>query len=382
MRLVGVELRRVDLAFRHPVGTARGTHRLRPVLYVRVAADGAEGWGECGALAGGTAVDPSLPEVWRALAGGAAARLVAAARARGGELPDAAQVARLFDTTPAGRMAAAVLEMAVLDAELRLAGMPLWSRLGAGGGPVPAGAVLGIPADRDVGGLVARAGALAGRGFRRLRVKIEPGWDVAPLRALREGLPGVALQADANGAYRADAAPGDPAAAERLAALDELGLDCVEQPLPPADLPALATLADRLATPVCLDESLTSLRRVHDALRYGACEVACLKPARLGGLLAARRAVGACREAGVPAFVGGFFDTGLARSAHAALAGLPGFTLAGDLSDPGDYLDRDPCGYPPVAGGTVRPPAGPGVGPAPDPAVLADHTGEVAWFGA
>jgi o-succinylbenzoate synthase len=116
---------------------------------------------------------------------------------------------------------------------------------------------------------------------------------------------------------------------------------------------------------VCLDESLSSLRRLTDALRYGACEVACIKPARFGGLLGARRAQQVCAEAGVPAFVGGFFETGFARLANVALAGLPGFTLPGDLSDPAAYLDSDPVAYPSDASGWVAPYGGPGMAPVP-----------------
>lgn len=380
MRLLGVELRRVDLGFRRPIGTARGAHRHRAVVYVRVSCEGVDGWGECGALPEGTAVDPALPEVWRALVAGGVERLFGATRSRDGLLPPAAQVARLFDTTATGRMVAAAMEMAVLDAELRAAGVSLASRLGTAGTAVPAGALLGVPADRDPAALGAAAAELVGQGFRRLRIKIEPGWDVAPVRAVRDAVGGHPLQADANGSYRWDAPAGDRADARRLAELDPFGLDCVEQPLPPADLAALASLAERLATPVGLDESLTSLRRVVDALRYGACEVACLKPARLGGILATRQAQDACLSAGVPAFVGGFFDTGLARAAHVALAGLPGFTLAGDLSDPSGYLEVDPCGFRPPVDGIVVPPEDPGVGHAPDPLVLVERTGAVERF--
>ena len=158
MEYEGLELWRLGLALRRPVGTSAGTHRARPVALVRVIADGADGWGECGALAEGTTVDPPLDAVWRALVGRGADRLATAAGARDGELPPAAVVAHLFDATPTSRMAAAALEMAVLDAELRAAGQSLADRLGvpadvrAAG--VAAGAVVGIPPDRDVGALV------------------------------------------------------------------------------------------------------------------------------------------------------------------------------------------------------------------------------------
>jgi o-succinylbenzoate synthase len=413
----GLELWRLGLTLRRPVGTSVGTHVARPVVLVRVIADGTDGWGECGALADGTSVDPPLDAVWRALVGRGADRLATAARARDGELPPAAVVAHLFDATPTSRMAAAALEMAVLDVELRAAGQSLADRLGipadvqAAG--VASGAVVGIPPDRDVGALVDDVGRLVDGGFARVRLKIEPGWDVAPVAAVRRAFPTLSLAVDANGAYRLPAGSGEGAAgrtagpptvagppaagqgatvdrpagpgaplddARRLAALDELDVACIEQPLPPGDLPGHAELAGQLATPVALDESLTSVRRVDDAIRYGACEVACLKPARLGGLLAARRAVERCRAAGVPAFVGGFFETGLGRTANAVLAAVPGFTVPGDLSDPAAYLVGNPVPYVPTAGDRITLPTAPGVGVRPDPTALSDVADQVQRF--
>ncbi|HVX21225.1 MAG TPA: enolase C-terminal domain-like protein [Acidimicrobiales bacterium] len=367
MRYDGLELWWVDLALRQPVGTSAGTHRARPVVFVRVLAGGGDGWGECGALPDGTAVDPALDAVWGLLAEVVPARLGRAAAARGGEVPPASVVAHLFDTTPANRMAAAVVEMAVLDLELQAAGRSLADHLGvpdqvrAGGpgGGVPAGAVVGIPDDGRLRTLVAAVGRQVDRGYGRVRVKIRPGWDVAPLAALRDAFPDLVLQADANAAYRVDDAG-------RLAELDDLGIGCLEQPLAAADLAGHADLAGRLATPIGLDESLTTVRAVADAIRYGACRVACLKPARLGGLLAARRAQDRCRQAGVSAFVGGLFETGLGRTANAVLSGLPGLDLPGDLSDPSDYLVDNPAPYPRPVGGRVPLPAVPGVGSRPD----------------
>jgi o-succinylbenzoate synthase len=277
-----------------------------------------------------------------------------------------------------GRVAGAAIEMAVLDCELRVAGESLRSRLHLAPGGVRAGAMVDIPEDRQVPTLLDAVALCASAGYRRIRVKIEPGWDSLPLRAVREQFPELDLQADANGAYQWGAT--GEAGATALVELDPLGLLCIEQPLPPADLPSHASLAELLDTPVCLDESLTSPRRLREALRYGACEVACLKPARLGGIFATGQAHDLCAGEGVPAFVGGFFETGLARAANAALAGLPGFTLPGDLSNPAGYLAEDPCGYEGPFDGVVEPPAGPGVGRLPDPDVLRRRTVAVRWI--
>jgi O-succinylbenzoate synthase len=231
---------------------------------------------------------------------------------------------------------------------------------------------VGIPDGGDLGRLIGEVAAARERAAR-VRLKVGPGWDAAPVEAVRTAFPDLALQVDANGAYRLEAA-GGPDAFGRLADLDRFGLACIEQPLAAADLAALAEAARRLTTPVGLDESLSTPRRLADALRYGACEVAVLKPGRLGGLLAARRCAQRCADAGVPAFVGGFFDTGLARAANAALAALPGFTLPGDLSDPAAYLAEDPVAGPVPQAGRVALYAGPGVAPLPDPALVAART--------
>ena len=215
-------------------------------------------------------------------------------------------------------------------------------------------------------------------GAARVRLKIEPGWELEPVRAVRADHPDLVLQVDANGSYRAGEA--DVAVLSRLA---EFGVLCIEQPLPPADLVAHAQLARVLPVPICLDESLSTPRRVADALRNGACAMACLKPARLGGVRATRAAHAACAAAGVPVFVGGFFEAGLGRSSNLALAARlsqDATGLVSDLGDPADYLSVDPCGYPPVVGGWVRVPTGPGVGNRPDDAVLARLEARRRWF--
>lgn len=380
MRLTGVELVRVELAFSSDIGTAAGVHRSRPVLYVHVVADESEGWGECAALGDATAVDPALDTVEALAVERAVPRVCAASAARDGRLPAAAEVPQLFGTSPADRMLAAAFEMAVADAELRAEGLPLAAALGTGPGfeTLPVGAVVGIPPGRDLGALLADVADAVATGATRLRMKIEPGWEREPVARVRAAHPDLVIQVDANGSFRDT---DDDVA--RLAVLADHGVLCVEQPLPPADLVALAQFARRLPVPVCLDESLTTPRRVVDALRNRACAMACLKPGRLGGVRATRRAHAACAEAGVPAFVGGFFETGLARASNLALAARlaqDATGLVSDLGDPAGYLAVDPCGYPPVVDGWVRVPGEPGVGKAPDAGVLDRLDVRRRWF--
>ena len=317
MKLAGVELVHVDLPFRQAIGTAAGVHRVRPLLFVRVVTEEAEGWGECAALADGTAVDPALQAVEQAAVERGVPRLYEATAARGGQLPTAAGVAQIFGSTPVDRMLAATFEMAVADAELRADGRSLAEDLGVREGfeDLAVGAVVGIPDGHDVAALRQAVDAAVQAGAARVRLKIEPGWVVEPVRAVRADHPDVVLQVDANGSFGTDAE--DVAVLSRLADYDVL---CIEQPLPPADLVAHAQLARLLPVPICLDESLSTPRRVSDALRNGSCAMACLKPARLGGVRATRAAHAACAAAGVPAFVGGFFEAGLGRASNLALA--------------------------------------------------------------
>ena len=380
MRLAGVELVQVDLPFRQAIGTAAGVHRLRPLLFVRVVTEEGEGWGECAALEDGTAVDPTLRAVEQAAVELGVPRLYEAAAARGGELPAAAGVAQLFGGTPVDRMLAATFEMAVADAELRAAGRSLADDLGVGEGfrALAVGAVVGIPDGRDIAALRREVDAVVEDGAARVRLKIEPGWVVEPVRTVRAEHPDVVLQVDANGSFSAGAE--DVALLSRLADYDVL---CIEQPLPPADLVAHAQLARVLPVPICLDESLSTPRRVSDALRNGSCAMACLKPGRLGGVRATRAAHAACAAAGVPAFVGGFFEAGLGRAANLALAARlsqDATGLVSDVGDPADYLAVDPCGYPSVRNGWVQVPAAPGVGNPPDGTVLEKLEVRRRWF--
>jgi O-succinylbenzoate synthase len=382
LKLSGIELIRVDIPFRNDVATGAGVHSLRPLLFVHVVAEDGEGWGECAALAGGTAVDPPLDDVERAAVERGVPRLCEATRSRGGRLPLGAEVAQLFGGSPVDRVLAATFEMAVTDAELRAEGRSLADALGIEEGfeAVAVGAVVGIPLGHDLSALRAEVAAAVHTGAARVRLKIEPGWELEPVRAVRADHPDLVLQVDANGSFRAGAE-----AVARLSRLADFDVLCIEQPLPPADLVAHAQLARVLPVPICLDESLSTPRRVSDALRNGSCAMACLKPGRLGGMRAARTAHAACAAAGVPAFVGGFFEAGLGRASNLALAARlsqDATGLVSDLADPAGYLAVDPCGYPPVVGGWVRVSEEPGVGNGPDAAVLARLDTQRRWFAA
>jgi len=384
VRVEAVELLWLDLHRRSPHRAAHGTVVERPVIVARALVDGGEGWGECAALAAPTYRAEHAGGAWLVLQDHLVPRLLEPDRWRAVGAPGdepaegtgswwrdpvarhaAWAVGRVLSDVRGHQMAKACLEMAVLDAVLRQAGRSLADALGVQAATVPAGAVVDAPVAADgeraaIGELVERATEAAGAGFSRLRLKIWPGWDVVPLRAVRTALPEVLLQADANASYRRDDAG-------TLAGIDPLGLVCLEQPLAVDDLVGHAALARRLATPVCLDEALGGPADVETVASLGAARVVCLKPPCLGGVDAAARALELGRRAGLTAWCGGMLQTALGRAVDAAVSGLPGIGLPGDLGAPEPpFVEDDPFGAVPVRQGAVRLHRDPGVGPLPD----------------
>jgi o-succinylbenzoate synthase len=370
LTLDSVELWSVVLPFRTPVGTAQGAHQSRPLVLVRMVgrtsdlATPVEGWGECAALADTTFdnedVDRSSSVLLHQLLPG----LLARTAADGGLLPRPADLDDVHEVAPRAALAFAALEMAVADAHLRAREQSLADLLGVAGRIVQPGAVVGTAANEDE--LVTAVGRLVDQGYSRVKVKIAPGWDAAPLEALSVSFPDLRMQVDANGSYR----PGSPDE-ELLVALDRFGLLCIEQPFDRADLSAHSRLASRMATPICLDESLDSPGTVVKALATGACSVVCVKPARLGGLGAALSVIETCSQAHVPLWMGGMFESGYARGVNTALGALGGMSWPGDLSPARTYLVDDLV---PDTGKRLNGPddpvgrsmpSGPGMGPPP-----------------
>jgi O-succinylbenzoate synthase len=220
--------------------------------------------------------------------------------------------------------------------------------------------------------LDAVAGYLA-EGYVRIKLKIEPGWDVEPVRAVRERFgDDVLLQVDANTAYTL----GD---ARHLARLDPFGLLLIEQPLEEEDVLGHAELARRITTPVCLDESIVSAQTAAAAITLGACSIINIKPGRVGGYLEARRIHDLAVAHGVAVWCGGMLETGLGRAANAALAALPGFTLPGDISGSGRFYETDITEPFVLDDGHIAVPSAPGLGVTPLPDLLDEFTTATEW---
>jgi O-succinylbenzoate synthase len=359
MKIEAIELRRIELPLKSPFRTSFGTETVRDILLVHAITPESEGWGECvagmGALYSSEYVEGAEDVIRRILL----PMLFAAPEV------EAARVAEIVAPVKGHRMAKAAIETAVLDAELRARGESFGSHLGAVRDRVECGVSVGIAA--SIPALLDTVDGFLTEGYRRIKLKIEPGWDIEPVRAVRERYPDIRLQVDANTAYTL-------ADAHHLAKLDPFDLLLIEQPLDEEHVREHAELAKVVRTPICLDESIVSAYTAAEAIRMGACAIVNIKPGRVGGYLEARRIHDVCAANGVPVWCGGMLESGLGRAANVALAALPNFTLPGDTSASDRYFDRDVTEPFVLQDGYLRVPSGAGLGVSPLPEVLEEIT--------
>ena len=259
-------------------------------------------------------------------------------------------------------MAKSALEMAVIDAQLQLNGQSFKSYLGGVVDSVPSGVSVGI--QDTVEETVRVIGDYLEEGYARIKLKIKPGKDIAPVAAVREAFgDDFGFQVDANAAYTL-------VDASHLRRLDDYGLLLIEQPLGEADIRQHAELAMLMETPMCLDESIVSAEAAADAIALGAAAVINIKPGRVGGYIEAKRIHGLSAANGVAVWHGGMVETGLGRAANAALASLPGFTLPGDISGSNRFFHEDITEEIVMKDGRVDVPDTVGFGVTIDPAKL------------
>ncbi len=357
-----IRLHRLDVPLVRPFRTSFGTEYKRDLVLVEAVDEGLSGWGECVAMdwPGYSAeyTEGAIDVIGRHL------------------LPTLAGVTA--DTEPTEirtrmapmlghPMAKAALETALLDLWLRRREQSLASYLGAVRDRVDCGVSVGIPASETLTELLEEVGLYVEQGYRRIKLKIEPGWDVEPVAAVRERWPSIPLQVDANQAFTRAHGP-------LLAQLDDLDLLLIEQPLPEDDWYGHVLLSQRVRTPICMDESILSVVSADSAISLGATSIINIKPGRVGGYLTARDIHDLCVERGIPVWCGGMLETGIGRAANLALAAMPGFTLPGDTSASNRYYAQDVTEPFVLDDGQLPVPTGPGIGVAPIPEVLADMT--------
>jgi O-succinylbenzoate synthase len=348
MKVESITLHRVGMPLVRPFETSFGRETARVVLLVHLVTDVSEGWGEC--VAGSTPGYSSeyVEGCAQVIEHHLAPLLFGTPELR------AADLGRLFAPVAGHRMSKAALEAAVLDAELRASGMSFAERLGAVRTAVDCGVSVGISSSVD--DLLDEVQGYVDQGYRRIKLKIKPGWDLEPVQRVRELLgPDAALQVDANTAYtRGDI--------DHLRRLDAFGLLLIEQPFDEEDIASHVVLAQAIETPVCLDESIVSVGVAVDAIERGATSIVNIKPGRVGGYLPAVAIHDACGERGIPVWCGGMLETGIGRAMNVALAALPGFTLPGDTSASNRYYAEDLTEPFVLSDGRLAVPTGPGSG--------------------
>ena len=326
MFLERAELRVVSLPLLHPFQTSFGVMTDKTFILLRLFGEGLEGAAE--------GVMDAAPMYREETISGALALLqdtvLPAVLGKSWDNPE--QLMACLSHLRGNRMALATAEMAFWDLWTRSLGLPLWALLGGVRSQVPVGVSLGIQDTAKA--TVNSAVRHAEQGYRRIKLKIQPGWDVAVVRAVRAALPDLPITVDANASYSL-------ADLNTLRDLDALGLDYIEQPLAWNDLHDHVKLQALMHTPLCLDECVTSAQDARKALEMGACRLINIKVGRVGGHLEARRIHDVAASFSAPVWCGGMLKSGVGRAHNIHLASLSNFSKPGDTSSSSRYWARD-----------------------------------------
>jgi len=359
VRIERLELRLLKLPLVHFFETSFGRIHDKHFIVVRLDGEGATGFGECVAEQDPYYSSETNETVWHIVEQFIAPRVLDVAFAHPSEIFPALSAIRGHN------MAKAAVEMAGWDLYAMQRGEPLCRVLAAG---VAEAAAATATRDRIASGvsigiqnsledLAAKVERELAAGYRRIKIKIKPGWDLKPVAMIRSRFGAIPLMVDANAAYTL-------ADAEHLAALDAFDLMMIEQPLDYDDIADHAALQRRLQTPICLDESIKTVHAGRDAIDAGACRIINIKPGRVGGFAQSIRLHDLCASRGIPVWHGGMLESGIGRAANIHLSTLPNFTLPGDVAASKRYFDPDVID-PPIevaADGTIAVPQGPGLG--------------------
>jgi O-succinylbenzoate synthase len=323
------ELREIRLPLVEPFRISSGVEYERRILLLRLVDDsGTSVWAECVAGALPNYSPETIDTAWLALTEWLLPRVL------GRECESAGEVHGLLEANVRGHeMARAVLEMGAWGLEATRTGISLSKLLGGVRDRVETGISIGLQDTPEL--LVEKAEQALALGYRKIKLKIAPGRDLEYVAAVREALGReVSLAVDANCAYSLVGVP-------VFEALDDLGLLMIEQPLGADDLVRHAELQRRLRTPLCLDESITSVERAEDMVSLGSGRIINIKPGRVGGYATSRAIHDLSRDHGFPVWCGGMLESGIGRAYNVALASLENFVLPGDLSPSSRYWARD-----------------------------------------
>jgi len=352
MKVREITLRELPMKLVAPFQTSMGVTNVRRIMLLEADVDGVIGWSECVAGENPSYSPETVETAWHILRDHLWPLL------KGHEFASASEVWDLLAWVRGNNMAKGALEAAIWDAEAKIQGVPLARLLGGTREEIACGVSIGIKPTVDE--LVAAVRKELAAGYQRIKIKIQPGWDLAPVQRLRQEFPKIRLMVDANSAYRLSDLP-------LLQQLEGFYLMMIEQPLGWDDLYGHVALQKKLQTPICLDECIHTEEQAQAALALGACKIINIKLGRVGGFTPAKRIHDLCQQHGVPVWCGGMLESGIGRAHNIALSTLPNFSLPGDVSASRRYWLEDII-EPEVTvspQGTIRVPSAPGIGFAP-----------------
>lgn len=352
MRIERAELMLVRLPMVRSFATSSSKKSHQAHVLVKLYAEGLVGWGEAASPTDPYYCEETTETCWHML------RDFLLPSVLGADWADAEALTARYAKLKRNNFAKAGLEMACWDLLAQAQGRPLHQLLGGTRGEILSGVSLGV--EERIEDLFALIDQYLAEGYRRIKLKIAPGKDVAVVAQVRERYPDVPLMADANSAYTLADAP-------MLAELDQFGLMMIEQPLAHDDIVDHAALQAQLKTPICLDESIISVDDARKALQLGSGRIINIKVSRVGGLLNAKRIHDYCHERGVPVWCGGMHEFGVGRAANLAISTLAGYSLPGDVSGSDKYYAEDIV-TPAIraTAGAIPAPSTPGLGYAVD----------------
>ncbi len=349
MKIEKVELFLCRLPLVHFFETSFGRSYDRTFVLVRVEGDGHEGWGESVAEANPYYSSETTETVWHIVEGFLAPLVI------GKTFEHPRDVFPALRRVRGHNMAKAGVEMAAWDLYARSIGQPLSRVLGGTRPRISSGVSIGIQDSFDQ--LIEKVERELSAGYQRIKIKIKPGWDIEAVERVRARFGAIPLMVDANAAYSLD----DQA---HLARLDPFDLMMIEQPLDYDDVMDHATLQKGIKTPICLDESIHTVRIARDAIEAKACRIINIKPGRVGGHRASIELHDLCAASDIPVWHGGMLESGIGRAHNIHLASLPNFGLPGDIAASKRYYQPDLI-EPAIevsADGTIAVPDGPGIG--------------------
>ena len=326
MRVEAITIREIRMPLVHFFETSFGRTYDRHILLLTAHCEGIDGWSEC--VAGESPfyssewTETAWPTIKHHLAPAVLGQALASAREAG---PRMARVR-------GHRMAKAAVENALWDAEAKAKQRPLWKLLGGTRQEIPCGVSIGI--QDSVEQLLEKIETELSAGYRRIKIKVKPGWDINVLERVRSRWSDIVLSCDANSAYTLDEV-------EHLRKFDQFHLLMIEQPLWDDDIYYHARLQHELQTAICLDESIRHARDAAFAADIEACRIVNIKVGRVGGFTEAKRVHDACQAGGIPVWCGGMLESGVGRAHNIALSTLENFRLPGDVSASKRYWKED-----------------------------------------